>query len=542
MSLRKFNINSRSLFCFGFLCLLIAGLGLVSVRQASELNGVEKRVQLNVLPSVGALGVLEVNFANLRNSNSKLSNSTESQQARKESTEEIHEFSRLIKDAFDKIGSLIVTTDEREVYGALSKSLQEFNLLEQQYLELTSDDKYGDDQLFAHSKLDPASEIVKSEIQALIDINEKKALAAGSAADSAYEDTIFLVVLFIVVALIATILLAWLYTKSLLSPIRESLEIAERIASNDLSAAIKVDGGDELSRLISALSKMQENLRSALVQINDSSTQLAATSEEMFSVTEDAAKGVSRQNQETEMAATAVTEMSAAVDEVASNAAYASAAAVQANTAAQGGRYKVDETINAINIMVSNVQSTSTEVKSLAAMASEISKVLDVIRSIAEQTNLLALNAAIEAARAGEAGRGFAVVADEVRALAHRTQQSTSEIESMITNIREGTKNSVVSMDQTSAQAGNTLVMAEAAGTALAEITESVAQINDRNMQIATAAEEQSQVARQVDRSLISIQDLSVKSAAGSHLTSVASEKLSKLAVDLNHLVERFKL
>jgi methyl-accepting chemotaxis protein len=175
-------------------------------------------------------------------------------------------------------------------------------------------------------------------------------------------------------------------------------------------------------------------------------------------------------------------------------------------------------------------------------MAVDISKVLDVIRAIAEQTNLLALNAAIEAARAGEAGRGFAVVADEVRALAHRTQVSTQEIEQMIGDIQAGTGNAVASMDQTTVQAEKTLRLAEAAGQALAEITESITQINERNLLISTAAEEQAQVAREVDRSLISIRDLSTQTAAGSHQTSIVSAELSKLAVGLHGLVERFRL
>ncbi|MGZ8032412.1 methyl-accepting chemotaxis protein [Pseudomonas marginalis] len=287
---------------------------------------------------------------------------------------------------------------------------------------------------------------------------------------------------------------------------------------------------------------MQGNLRSAIIQIGDSSTQLAATAEEMHAVTEDASQGLIRQNNEIEMAATAVNEMSSAVDEVASNAAEASSAASSTAETAIAGRGKVNETVVAINIMVDNVESTSVNVRGLAEMATDISGVLDVIRSVAQQTNLLALNAAIEAARAGEAGRGFAVVADEVRALAHRTQLSTSEIEKMILTIQTSSTDAVTSMNQTSHQAGKTLALAQSAGLALAEITESIEHINDRNVQIATASEEQSQVARQVDANLVSIRDLSIQSAAGSRQTSVASAELSSLAVELSRLVAKFKV
>ena len=171
-----------------------------------------------------------------------------------------------------------------------------------------------------------------------------------------------------------------------------------------------------------------------------------------------------------------------------------------------------------------------------------ISKVLDVIRAIAEQTNLLALNAAIEAARAGDAGRGFAVVADEVRALAHRTQQSTQEIEQMIGGIQQGTNQAVDAMQHSSQRARATLEMARAAGKALDTITEAISHISERNLVIASASEEQAQVAREVDRNLVNIRDLAQQTAAGAHQTSAASQELSRLAVDLNGLVMRFRV
>ncbi|WP_423249180.1 methyl-accepting chemotaxis protein [Pseudomonas syringae] len=350
--------------------------------------------------------------------------------------------------------------------------------------------------------------------------------------------------IFIAAGVVATLLLAWLYTHSLTGPINESLNIAQRIAANDLSKDVPQSGSDEAAKLIAALAAMQTNLRSALTLIGDSSTQLAATSEEMHAVTEDASRTIQRQSNEIEMAATAVNQMSAAVEEVASNAASASEVTSQSSTAAMAGRAQVDETVTAINLMVSKVQLTSTEVQGLAVMATDISKVLDVIRAIAEQTNLLALNAAIEAARAGEAGRGFAVVADEVRALAHRTQQSTREIEQMVGSIQAGTGtgNAVTAMEQTSVQAHKTLEMANGAGKALLEITESISQINERNLMIATAAEEQAQVAREVDRSLVSIRDLSSQTSEGSNQTAIATAELSTLAAGLNRLTKQFRV
>jgi methyl-accepting chemotaxis protein len=262
----------------------------------------------------------------------------------------------------------------------------------------------------------------------------------------------------------------------------------------------------------------------------------------MTAVTVDSLRGIQRQNDEINQAATAINQMSAAVEEVARNAAEASTAAKESSLSAEKGRQRVAETVTVINELHSAVGVTATEIDGLAVQVQGISGVLDVIRGIAEQTNLLALNAAIEAARAGEAGRGFAVVADEVRALAHRTQQSTAEIEQMITSIQAGTGKAVNAMSSSSERAKASLQVAEAAGQALVEINAAIVLINERNLGIASATEEQAQVAREVDRNLTSIRDLSMQSSAAANQTSAASNELSQLAVGLNQVVLKFRV
>jgi methyl-accepting chemotaxis protein len=308
------------------------------------------------------------------------------------------------------------------------------------------------------------------------------------------------------------------------------------VAEGDLTRTIQVDGTDEAGRLLSAMLKMQSRLRDTLQRISGSATQLASAAEELNAVTDESARGLSQQNNEIEQAATAVNEMTSAVEEVARNAVSTSEASKNATTSASDGRDLVQETVSAI------VQSTATLIGNLADESRDIGKVLDVIRGLADQTNLLALNAAIEAARAGEAGRGFAVVADEVRALAHRTQQSTSEIERMIGSIQGGTEQAVSSMRNSTERAESTLNIAKGAGLALDTINSAVVEINERNLVIASAAEEQAQVAREVDRNLVNIRDLSTQSATGANQTSAASNELSRLAVDLNGMVARFRL
>lgn len=200
------------------------------------------------------------------------------------------------------------------------------------------------------------------------------------------------------------------------------------------------------------------------------------------------------------------------------------------------------DTLDAITVLAGNVVNASDNARQLADQTRNITQVLDVIRSVADQTNLLALNAAIEAARAGDAGRGFAVVADEVRALAHRTGESTREIEGMIGTIQQGTSQTVEALLMSAKQADQTLGQAQSASAALTAIAQSISDIDERNLVIASAAEEQAQVAREVDRNLVRIRDLSVQSAAGAEQTRAASQQLSVLATELDSQIRRFTL
>lgn len=542
MILRKLNLAPRSALCFGFFCLMIIALGLIALKQAANLNAAEKFVETNVVPSISLLGMIDREFVSIRGSNARLRNPVEPENRKTEALDDVREARASVQETLSKLEPYIVTAMGKQVFGELSQSYATYQKIQDQYLSFISSGSLDDSVKLSNEAMKQSADNVERDIKKLTELITKKAEEAGEEATLIYDQAKVIVGSFILVGTLAAITLALMYTRSVTSPVSESLAIAERIAKNDLSEVIEVQGSDEVARLMQALKGMQHGLRNTLSLISDSSNQLASTSEEMHAVTEDANKGMQRQNNEVEMAATAVTEMSAAVEEVARNASAASEAANRSNSAALAGRARVEETVQAISLMVANVEDASLEVQGLAVMATDISKVLDVIRAIAEQTNLLALNAAIEAARAGEAGRGFAVVADEVRALAHRTQQSTSEIEQMISSIQKGTGAAVSAMTHTNAQAQRTLDTAQGAGTALVEITESIDNITERNVLIATASEEQAQVAREVDRSLVSIRDLSNQASEGSSQTAIATSELTKLAVELNRLVKQFHM
>lgn len=345
-----------------------------------------------------------------------------------------------------------------------------------------------------------------------------------------------------VIAFVLAMGLGLLITRLITRPLSYAVAAAELIAAGDLTQRIDAGSQDETGQLLSSLGGMQASLRNTIQNISSASDRLASAAEELSVVTDESTRGLTQQNSEIEQAATAVNEMTAAVDEVARNAVTTAEISQRTNQDAMAGKSKVGEAVLAIEDMVGEINSSSSQVQELAHQTKEISKVLEVIRSIADQTNLLALNAAIEAARAGEQGRGFAVVADEVRALAHRTQSSTVEIEGMINSAQTSATSVVQTMSKSQRQADNTRQLAQAAGVALESITEGVAAITERNLVIASASEEQAQVAREVDRNLVNIQSLSAQTATGAHQTNASSHELSRLAVSFNQLVAQFKL
>ncbi|QOU06739.1 MULTISPECIES: methyl-accepting chemotaxis protein [Pseudomonas] len=379
-------------------------------------------------------------------------------------------------------------------------------------------------------------------IRVMVDSNNRQIKEGAAAADELRDSALTWMISGIVLAFIIAIITGVLITRLITRPIAQAVENAQRIAKGDLTQAITTDRTDEAGQLLMALSDMQGGLKSTLTEIANASDQLASAAEELSAVTDESTRGLTRQNDEIQQAATAVNQMTAAVDEVASNAVSTSEASRQATTEAEDGRQQVEQAVSGMSAMVVEINDSTQSVADLAGQVREIGKVIDVIRSIADQTNLLALNAAIEAARAGEQGRGFAVVADEVRALAHRTQTSTVDIEKMIGEVQAGADGAVAAMNKSLSWANNTQTLAQNAGQALERITASVASINERNLVIASASEEQAQVAREVDRNLLNIQDLSTQTAAGANQTNASSQDLSRLATSFNMLVSKFQL
>ena len=343
-------------------------------------------------------------------------------------------------------------------------------------------------------------------------------------------------------ALLVGIIAAVIITRQITRPLSETLAVVERIANGDLSHNIIVTRRDELGVLQQGIARMGVTLRDLISGIRDGVTQIASAAEELSAVTEQTSAGVNSQKVETDQVATAMHEMTATVQEVARNAEEASHAASAADGEARAGDQVVSEAIAQIERLASEVIRSTDAMTVLQQESDKIGSVMDVIKAVAEQTNLLALNAAIEAARAGEAGRGFAVVADEVRGLAQRTQKSTEEIEGLVAGLQNGTQQVAAVMNNSRSLTDSSVALTRKAGASLENITRTVSNIQSMNQQIAAAAEQQSAVAEEISRSIINVRDVSEQTAAASEETAASSVELARLGNQLQMMVSHFRV
>ena len=541
MSIRSLNIAPRAGLGFGVLALMVFALGGFALLQMANMRQQSDQVENNWLPSVMAVGEMSQDLLRVRALTLRLLVNRDPQ-ALAQNEQKLIDLKNGMHHAQTLYEALIVLPEERTLFDRFKAQEQQYLQRQEQVVGFSKANQLEDAIRVVNGEMNQLADEMATTLHDLVNLNKSNANQAANLAQSVFSQSRSWVVGMIVLTALVTIGLAVWLTRSIVLPLAQSLKLAQGVASGDLTGEISVSGNDEPARLQQALKGMQENLRDTIRQIAESSNQLASASEELSAVTEDATRGLNQQNQEIEQAATAVNQMTAAVEEVASNAVATSQASRESDRIAQQGREQVQQTVVSIEALASDVTDNVTQVEDLAQKVYGISKVLDVIRSIAEQTNLLALNAAIEAARAGDAGRGFAVVADEVRALAHRTQTSTQEIEVMISGIQQGTDQAVSAMQQSNTRAHATLGIAKSAGTALEAIASAFTLINERNLVIASASEQQAAVAREVDRNLMNIRDLAHQTATGANQTSAASQELSRLAVGLNSMVARFSV
>lgn len=332
----------------------------------------------------------------------------------------------------------------------------------------------------------------------------------------------------------------WFVQNQVVAPAIKLRDFLVQLAQGDFSRQLSCDSKDEFGQIADSANTVQRNLGGIISQLQDSSSQLGKSSADLSSISQNNMQLLNRQTSETEQVATAMTEMTATIQEIAKSAVETASQAKHADSLSKDGSEVVSKAANSIRELASRINSTTDMVRAVESDSMEIGSVLDVIQSIAEQTNLLALNAAIEAARAGEQGRGFAVVADEVRTLASRTQHSTQEIQAMIERLQTGTKSASEAMELGGQMVEETVKLAENAGDSLVKITEAVVIISDSNMQIANAAEEQGAVAEDVNRNVVTISDLAREIQDSGNLTDNASAETAGLASQMHEIAMRF--
>ncbi len=366
------------------------------------------------------------------------------------------------------------------------------------------------------------------------------ALAVANSEISALRVTVMtvsLIILALVVLVIATL------ARSIINPVKAMMVVMERVRKeDDLSLRAPADGKDEIASMGADLNKLLEEFQAVIQVVLSSTEQVSTAAEELSSITDETNQRVQRQVSDTDMVAAAIEEMSASVQEVAGSSAETAESTELAEGAVARGSQVVNDTVSNINVLAGEVDSASEVISHLEQESINIGTVLDVIRGIAEQTNLLALNAAIEAARAGEQGRGFAVVADEVRSLASRTQQSTQEINEMIERLQEGTRRAVAAMERGKVSAEGGVARAAEANEALSEITSAISTIHDMATHIASAAQQQGQVAGEVAESVGAIKHSVDETGESVHQITEASSDLAQLANRMHSQVSHFKV
>ena len=539
------KLSTKLITAFALCAFITLGVGVLGSRGVSALSGSLKSVFENNLVSVANTAQTKTKAVGQSRDLYRLYIATAAglpQSVKDEYIASMNANQLASEKAFADYRKTPLADDERAAGDKMERDWPVYQAMVQKYVGLMRAGDLENGRNLLLGDLQKTYRVVMDELTVMVDSNDRQVGEGAEAAGQLESSAKTSLYIGITLAFIAAIVLGLFISRLISRPIASAVASARRIAQGDLTQHIVSTGRDEAGQLLTALAEMQSSLKSTIQQIASASDQLASAAEELTAVTDNGSRGLLRQNDEIQQAATAVTEMTSAVEEVARNAVSTSEASKATSLQASNGRDQARNAVSAINSATTEIAASTTMVKDLAVQVRDIGKVLDVIRGIAEQTNLLALNAAIEAARAGEQGRGFAVVADEVRALAARTQASTGEIEGMINSVQTSADQAVGAIGKSQSLVTDTQALAQATGQALELIADGIAQINDRNLVIATASEEQANVAREVDRNLVNIQDLSTQTAAGAHQTNASTQELSSLAVSFNTLVSRFRL
>ena len=540
--LRHLAIGPRLLAGFILTALLMAALGSFCLVEMQRIRHQGELIERGPLSSIAQADAIAINLVKLRLEAALLVAYSADPAETVNRKINVEQLANEVDQGFQDYLAGPAAGDERDSLLLLQDAYRQFLAPLKSAIGLVEQRRDVEANTLTSDALGNQGALMDMQVQLLRELNKQATAQALQAAAQTDARSRRVIPAAIVVALLLTLLLAWRLSRSITGPLRQAVHVARTVAAGDLSQPVFTEGRDEPAQLLQMLDHMRAQLHGVISQIGTAVARLNTSTQRMEGIMQGSVEGMQQQYDEIEQAATAVTQMTQAVEEVAGNAVSTSNASRASSAAVRQGQGQLDETMADIGALADQVEQAAVRSRQLAEQTQGIHKVLDVIRSVAEQTNLLALNAAIEAARAGDVGRGFAVVADEVRALAHRTGASTREIEQMMSAIRQGTAEAVQALAQSADKAGATRQRAQAAKDVLGHIADAVAAIDERNQVIASAAEQQAQVAREVDRNLVRIRDLSQQSATGAAQTSASSQELGQLAIELDGMLMRFSL
>ncbi|MFM5421787.1 methyl-accepting chemotaxis protein [Aeromonas veronii] len=551
MNTSSMTIGKKLTAGFAVLGLMVAFIGGFSLVQFGNMNDVAIRFTDSILPAVNRTSAIGDSLGELRRY--ELGYFVVAAEPLKRA-----EYRNIASQQLNAIAQQLIAHDktiwpedvaERRTFDTVKSDWDRYVALHQRVQQLQDSDQLAEAQRIFLEEGVPLYTALSKSVASLIQINHGYASESRSDIVDSYQSANLSVTIALVLGLILVVLLSVVLTRQIRDPLIMLARQAQRIANGDLGQGELQQwirdsrfNRDELGQLGSAINRMQGSLSDLVSEIAGSVSQLSSAVEEVSAISSQSASGMAIQQNEVSQVATAMNEMQSTVNEVARNTTDAMSAAKDASRTSAAGSEVVRSSIASIEEVSVKIEQAGTVVQQLEADSANISVVLDVIRDIAGQTNLLALNAAIEAARAGEQGRGFAVVADEVRSLAQRTQDSTAEISKMIELLQSRAAEAGNAMQLSRHQMQESVGLARDAGTSIETINGAVVRITDMNTLIATATEEQNAVTEELNRSIVNIHNAADENAQGAHQIAQACVELSKLANTLHHMTQRFTL
>ncbi|OEC51636.1 MULTISPECIES: methyl-accepting chemotaxis protein [unclassified Aeromonas] len=544
--LTKMTIGQKLTMAFTTLALLMLGFAWFATLQLSNIYRDASEVSDNIVPSIRASSQMHVSLLDARRAelNMVIDALGKDPDSLNSSTQSFEAAKSQYMAAEQRYGSMpFVSERDRNMFAELKTAAAKYFSA---HGDLETAIRQGD--------IAKVQSLIKNESRAALEQagqdglelrkeNDRVANLLTKQSEASYERAKLLSTTVGALTLLFVVIVAWLLIRQIRNPVMTLLEQTRQVAVGNLTSQLdmKQFSHDELGKLAQGFNEMQSNLRMLVNEVSGSVVQLSAAAEEISAVAQQSANNMGAQQHELNQLATAMNEMQATVQEVARNTNDAASAATSASDTAAQGSETVNDSIGRIEKVATAIEETALVIRQLGDDSRNIGMVLEVIQGIAEQTNLLALNAAIEAARAGEQGRGFAVVADEVRTLAKRTQDSTSQINHIISELQQRANEAGVTMQQSQDMMSETVHTAREAGASIAEISSSVNSISHMNIQIATATEEQGTVSEELNRNVVNISNASEEVATGAKQMAQACNDLNLLATQLQEVVRKFR-